>query len=300
MSHPTEPLRENESTYFVQDRENPEEMIRLGVQDRMITQGQGGVLPDLADPTLLRRVLDVGCGTGGWLMELARTHPTIEKLTGVDISGKMVEYARTQATHLGLDQQVQFEIMDALRMLEFSPASFDLVNQRLGVSWIRHWEWTKLLLEYQRVTRPGGIIRITESAVVESNSPALRTLCHLVLEACVHSARFFDLRRDGIIYKLVHLMTTHGIEEIQTRDYTLTFQAGTSEHQSFVEDMTHLFRISFPFFDKWVRVPRNYEEIYQRALVEMQQPSFVATWQFRTAWGIRPRNGQIPLLRGLP
>jgi hypothetical protein len=43
--------------------------------------------------------------------------------------------------------------MDALRTLEFSPSSFDLVNPRFGFSWLQTWNWGKLLLEYQRVTR---------------------------------------------------------------------------------------------------------------------------------------------------
>jgi ubiquinone/menaquinone biosynthesis C-methylase UbiE len=232
-------------------------------------------------------------------MEMARTYPNVEKLFGGDISGKMMEYARSQAERLGLEGRVQFEEMDALRALPFADAFFDLVNQRLGVSWIRNWEWTKLLIEYQRVTRPGGIIRITESAIAESNSPALTKLCNLVLETCFHSARFFDKRLDGIIYKLAHLMTIHGIEEVQTRDHTPVFQAGTSEHQSFAEDMTHLFRVSLPFFQKWTRVPADYQAIYELALKEMQQPDFKATWRFLTAWGIRPRNGNLVLMRGL-
>ena len=161
MSHSMEPLRELDSAYFVQDRSNLEEVTRLEIQDKMITAGMGGVLPELADPTSLRRVLDVGCGTGGWLIEMAKIYPTIEKLVGADISGKMMEYARTQAAAQQLDRRVEFQTMDALRMLEFPLSSFDLVNQRLGASWIRHWEWRKLLIEYQRVTRPGGIIRIT-------------------------------------------------------------------------------------------------------------------------------------------
>ena len=65
MPDPTEEQREHESTYPVQDRSNLEEMTRLEIQDKMVTKGQGGVLLELADPTQLQRVLDVGCGTGG-------------------------------------------------------------------------------------------------------------------------------------------------------------------------------------------------------------------------------------------
>src|SRR5579859_4903849 len=173
MPYPTEPLREQESTYLVQDRDNQEEMIRLDLQDKMLNTGMGGVLPELVDHAHLRRVLDVGCGTGSWLMETARTYPTIERLVGVDISDKMLAFARAQAQEQQVEKKVEFRTMDALRILDFPAQSFDLVNQRFGTSWLRMWEWKKILMEYQRVARPGGIVRITEYKIVESNSPAL-------------------------------------------------------------------------------------------------------------------------------
>ncbi len=56
-------------------------------------------------------------------------------------------------------------------------------------------------------------------------------------------------------------MTQHAIEDVQTRDTHLVFKAGTVEHQSFYEDMRLLFRVALPHFQKWARVPSNYEEI---------------------------------------
>src|SRR5713101_6168760 len=138
---PTDPPREHPSTYFVQDRSNEEELIRVMIQDQLVTAGMGGVLPEQPDPTIFHRVLDVGCGTGGWLIEAAKTYPAMSLLVGVDVSGRMVEYARAQAEAQRVGDRVQFRTMDALRMLEFPTDSFDLVNQRFGTSYLRTWDW---------------------------------------------------------------------------------------------------------------------------------------------------------------
>jgi len=290
----SEPLREHPSTYFVQDRENLQEMTRLEIQDKMANSAMGGVLPELADPTLLRHVLDVGCGTGGWLMETARTYPTIERLVGVDISGKMVAYARGQAQAQQLGERVQFQTMDARSMLEFPSLSFDLVNQRAGFSWLRTWEWEKILSEYQRVTRPSGIIRITEPDVWSGgNSQALTKLCDIVVQTMHSSGNIFTSSRNGVTSELVRLLTQHSIENVQSRLYIVVYRAGTVEHQSFYEDMLHFFRVGLPFFQKWTNVPSDYEETYQQALLEMRQPDFVVTQSLLTAWGTRP-DGPIP------
>jgi ubiquinone/menaquinone biosynthesis C-methylase UbiE len=280
-SHSTEPP----STYVVQDR-TQEEIHRLEIQDKMMTIEMGGVLSELDDPTRLRHVLDVGCGTGGWLMETARVYPTIEKLVGVDVSVKVVTHARAQAKSLGLGERVQFQAMDALLALDFPAASFDLINQRAGLSWVRTWDWTKILMEYQRVSRPGGIIRITEpSLIMESKSPALMKLNTVMLEAFYHSGHFFAANSDGVARELAGLMVRHGIKDVQSRVHTQVYSPSTETGQYFYEDMLHVFRLSLPFFQKWTRVPRDYQEIYQQALKEMQQPDFMATGTLLTAWG---------------
>jgi ubiquinone/menaquinone biosynthesis C-methylase UbiE len=289
----TDPQKEYASTYFVQDQSNQEEMTRLEIQDTMLTTGMGGVLPELADPSSLRRVLDVGCGTGGWLLETARQYPTIEKLVGADISNKMMAYAREKAKVGGLDERVEFKTMDALRILEVPNASFDLVNQRLGVSWLRTWEWAKLLIEYQRVARPKGIIRITEGIGAESNSPALTRLNKLALETFHRSGHLFTPSSDGITGQLVRLLTQHEIQDVKSRVHTLVYRSGTVEHQNFYEDMRHGFRVALSFFQRWTRVPDDYEDICQQALKEMQQPDFVATVILVTAWGTRSDRGVL-------
>ncbi len=56
-----ESRKEHPSTYFVQGRDNQEELARLRVQDQMITRAMGRVLPEQPDSTSFQRVLDIGC-----------------------------------------------------------------------------------------------------------------------------------------------------------------------------------------------------------------------------------------------
>lgn len=287
---PTDPRREHPSTYFVQDRSNKEEMIRVMIQDQLVTASMGGVLPEQPDPTIFHRVLDVGCGTGGWLIEAAKTYPTMSLLVGVDVSGRMVEYARTQAEDQQVSDRVQFRTMDALRMLEFPTDYFDLVNQRFGTSYLRTWDWPKLLHEFQRVTRPGGVVRVTEgNFLVQSPSLALARLYELALDVFYRAGHYFTAESNGVTGELVRLLHQFGLQNVQTRVHIMEYRAGTTEGQRFYEDMKHFFQTILPFFRKWSKVPDDYEAIYQQALSEMQQPDFVATSSLLTAWGSKPR-----------
>jgi ubiquinone/menaquinone biosynthesis C-methylase UbiE len=284
MPNPSEQnAKELSSTYFVQNRQSQEELERVKIQGQMLTKSMGGVLPEQPAPKVFRRVLDVGCGAGDWVIEAAKTYPDM-LLTGIDISNRMIEYAREQARAQQVADRVEFHVMDTLRMLEFPEAYFDLVNLRLGVSFMRKWDWPKLLDEFQRVSQSGGTVRITECDAVESNSPALTLREAIFTQALFNAGHFFALQNDGLTEELIHLLKKHGLKDIQTREHILVYRAGTPEGQQFAENMLHGFRTLKPFFQKWTRLPENYDEIYQQARKEMQQPDFVATWRYLTVW----------------
>ena len=287
--------KEHPSTYVVQDRSNEEELNRLRLQDELITEGMGGVLPEQEDLTHFQRVLDVGCGTGRWLITLAQQVPESTMLVGVDISLRMVKYAREQAQNAGVADRVEFHVMDALRMLEFPRKHFDLVNQRFGMSYLRTWDWPNLLQEYRRVTRPGGVIRIVESDLLVSNTPAFNTLWDLSINAFAQAGHLFFPERDGVPRALEPTMHQAGILNLQTRVHQLEFRGGTREGQLFAEDVKAVFRTGAPFLRKWTKVPSNYDSLCRQMVQEMQQPDFVATWRLLTCWGTNPSIPHKPV-----
>ena len=292
----TEPhgRQEQPSTYFVQDRHSKAERDRVTVQDRMLTEGMGGALPEQPDPTLFSRVLDVGCGTGCWLIEAAKTYPGMTKLVGIDISTRMVEYGRQLAEEQGVSDRVEFQVMDAIRTLGFPSASFDLINQRLGWSYLRTWEWPDLLQEYQRVARPGGVIRITETAAFgETSSPALNQLYDIARDAFFHSGHLFSNNPHGVTSKLAEILHQQGIQNVQTREVHV--EMGSAMTDAGKEDIKLFFQTAVPFLQKWTRVPKNYDQLRQKAQEEMEQPSFTAKWEIITFWGTNPyRQKTLP------
>ena len=197
----------------------------------------------------------------------------------------MLDYARAQAATQQESQRVEFAVMDALRLLEFPNDSFDLVNARLGWSYLRTWDWPKFLSEFQRVCRRGGVIRITECDIYESNSPALTRLSEMFLQALYQARQFFKPNRRGVIDEIGPLLKRLGLQQVQTCVRTLHYRAGTPEGEHFADNVRLGYSTVVPFLRRWIRVPDDYEVIYKQMLHEVQQPDFVATWTMLTAWG---------------
>ncbi len=291
MPTPIDPRgQDNPSTYFVEDRSSNAEMIRQMIQEGIVTAGMGGPLSEQPDPASLHRVLDVGCGPGGWILEAARMYPHME-LVGIDISWRMIEYARAEAQARRLTDGVEFLVMDAMRPLDFPDASFDLVNMRFGFSFLLVKDWPRLLSELLRVTRPGGIIRVTDGVIGQSTSPAFNRINQMFLCALYRSGRHLT-EHAGMTRELPRLLSESGCQQVQTKDHTLELVAGTVGGQNFYQDMMFAIQTGKPFIQKWGCATEDYDVLYEQALIEMQQPDFRVIWPLVTAWGRKPQNEQ--------
>jgi ubiquinone/menaquinone biosynthesis C-methylase UbiE len=275
-------------TYVMNDRQGKDDLKRLESQARLFTALMGGPLSEQSDPTIFQQALDIGSGSGSWAIEAAETYPTLS-LTGIDINQTMINYANEQAKTSQVDDRVKFLVMDALRKLDFPDASFDLVNLRLGLSFIRTWDWPTLINEMLRVTRPGGTIKLTDTEVMHNgNSPALKELTEMSLCAFFRAGHLFTEESSGLTAHLPRLLTQYGCQQVQSKAYYLESQANTPNGQLFFEDIKQIFSLVRPFLQKWGCAPKNYDEIYQQALIEMQQSDFYFIWNLHSAWGITP------------
>lgn len=114
----------------------------------------------LVDNLELRRgitILDVGCGAGFPLFELAHVHGPSCRVVGADVWSAALQRAEAKRRTYALHHAALAEASgDAL---PFRDASFDLVVSNLGVNNFAHPE--RVFAECGRVARPGGRLALT-------------------------------------------------------------------------------------------------------------------------------------------
>ena len=121
-------------------------------------------------------ILDVGCGTSRWAIEMARIFPTAS-VTGLDI----VEPA--PASRGAPHRIYQFIHSNVLDGLPFADASFDLTHMRMLFLAIPANVWPSTVAELVRVTRPGGRIEIVESDLPKNGGYEMDVLLLWIAEA---------------------------------------------------------------------------------------------------------------------
>lgn len=291
MATPQERSDSSQKHSYVVDAESAAEMARLMRQDQVITRGMGGIFPEKIEFSGIERVLDLACGPGGWVLETAFTYTDVE-VVGVDISERMVAYASAQAKVQGLPN-ASFQVMNILQPLNFPDASFDLVNARLIVGFMRHEMWPAVLSECVRILRPGGILRFTEFEPDYSNKVFFGRTTSMLIRAMARGGIAFSPEgwRIGIIPMLPSFFRKAGLNKIGQMAHLVEFSAGTAAHESFYHDMATGYQLVGPFIEKMgVATTAEWEETYKKGLAEMFEDDFCAAWSFLTVWGYKPES----------
>ncbi len=137
------------------------------------------------------RVLDAGCGTGGFLAWL-QTVTDSARLAGVDVSEEALALAQSRAPGA--------ELLEApVSRLPFEDGSFDLVFLNDVLQHLHEEDEAGSLAELRRVLDPSGalLVRTGGSRRARRLSPAWRTYDGATLTSALHQA---GLRADRLTY----------------------------------------------------------------------------------------------------
>jgi len=119
-------------------------------------------------PLAEKKILDVGCGSGGTLQSFLRYGATATNLYGIDLAEHRIERARSinpaMHWHAGSAHQLPYE-----------DASFDLVTSFVLFSSILSEPLRqKIADEIWRVLKPGGLIVLHDFVYANPRNPAVR------------------------------------------------------------------------------------------------------------------------------
>ena len=284
-----EQLNEKTGSTYVIDAESAEEMARLIRQDHLLNQHMGGLFPELSDLSHVQRVLDIACGPGGWALEAA-FHYTDMKVTGIDISERMIAYANAQ-THIRKCDNATFRVMDALKPLDFADASFDLINARLIAGFMHATMWPALLAECRRLLRPGGIVRITEFEWGMTNKPHFERILAVFNQTVQRAGHNFSPNglHYGILPVLPRLLQNAGFATIEKVPYIIDLSTDPAARDGYYHDLAGIFQGFEAFIAKIPILPlAEWRELAQKALAEMHEEDFCCLFLLLTVWGYEP------------
>lgn len=279
------------STYIF-DPESPEEMSRLLTMDQLTTRGMGGPLADLPALPEQARVLDVACGPGGWVLDVAYARPESEA-AGVDISRTMIDYANARARSQDL-KNASFGVMDITKPLDFSDNTFDLVNGRFLTTVLYTDAWEPFLQECMRILKPGGTLRFTETEFMGyTNSAAherFRNLASLAMKMAGHGFSP-DGQNFGITPVLESLIKKAGYHDIQSKPHAINFSAGRDAWSDFFRNAEIAGTMGKHLFVKYGMVGQEeIDRLYEQMVIEMHSDTFCGIWTFLSVWGTKPAD----------
>lgn len=280
---------EEQNTYFI-NTESATELARLIQMDQFTTRAMGGPLAEQDESTRFQAVLDVACGPGGWVLDVAYALPKTEAI-GVDISHSMIEYANARARSQGLNN-ASFQVMDVTAPLEFSNASFDLVNGRFLGGFLYKTMWPGFLQECRRVLTPGGIIRLTDlDSGGLTNSQAFEQLNLLTVRALQRTGQGMYAHGNTMCLtpSLEGMLQAAGFEAIRHKAHAINFSAGTEAHADLCRGHQLAFQLMQPFLlAAQVATQQELDQLLQQMYLEMLADDFKGMWYFLTVWGKKP------------
>ena len=128
------------------------------------------LVPVEVDLSKVWRMLDVACGSGQWVRDMATWSPDMT-VVGLDRQEAVVEQAR-RLSHIWRLDNTGFLVGDMHHMDAIEDNSFELVHARFLGPVVAPQQWPSLLQECLRVCCSGGTLVWTEAAFPTTNSAA--------------------------------------------------------------------------------------------------------------------------------
>jgi SAM-dependent methyltransferase len=251
-----------------------QEIGRRDFQHHLLRQAlRGAYAAPIGEPVA---ILDVGCGTGRWALEMTERFPQA-RVAGVDhtLPGALAAPGARPAN-------LAFAAVDVVEGLPFADATFDFVHMRLVLGAVPAARWPGIAREIVRVTRLGGWVELVEGELSRGGGPAQEALNDWIMRASLPhgidprlGARVGDLLRDA------------GLSNIEVRALTLPIgeSGGRVGAMMAVEFLAGVEARRAEIVTQGIATPREIDQVVAAMTFEMTRWQYVQP--FHLAFGQR-------------
>src|SRR5579871_3367011 len=121
-------IDDNYQSLYKEVREYDEAVLNAKIHQQLLQVQGGNLCPSVISMPKMHRVLDLGCGTGDWIFDLALRYSHLT-IYGIDTNEAALEQAIIRRNVSGL-RQVELRQVDFLQTLPLPDNYLDLVHIR--------------------------------------------------------------------------------------------------------------------------------------------------------------------------
>lgn len=244
------------------------ELYRLATQDELLNS-RFLFVPTIQKP--MARILDVACGTGGWLRKMARRFPHAE-LVGLDKSDLLLGHARDLAEGTGLSQIVykQGDFFDLPRMKKF-----DVIHMRCA-AWFLGSRMREIFVNCKQLLVPQGQFCVSDfEQPFLSNSEAMNELSRNFIGALDTDYISMDA--------IAPLLLEIGFAQIEESVAELDLSANAPDRAGFIHDMETVLSVFRTKIISGSQLSEDaYDDLAQQCVHDLHSTEYIGTAKFRT------------------
>ncbi|WP_052889240.1 class I SAM-dependent methyltransferase [Thermogemmatispora carboxidivorans] len=238
---------------------------------------RGNYLAPIKQP---RRILDVGCGTGQWAIELAQEFPEAA-VVGLDVEQTKVSSSPPA--------NYRFVKGDVLEGLPFDSNWFDFVHQRFLLAAVPLAAWPGVVQELARVTAPGGWIELVEFSIHVSNFVPAGPATERFLELAGQLTALRGLDSEGeVMRSLDRYLEEAGLLQVKSQRIQVPLGDWGGRLGSLLSlDARETWKaISVPIAARFQLAEQEVRSLIERAGQEWNE--LQTKWSFAIAYGQKP------------
>lgn len=223
------------------------------------------------------RILDIGCGTGRWAIEMAESLPKTE-VVGLDIVEPKVAIE-------GRPKNVLFMQRDVLKGIPFSSALFDYTHMRFLIAALPQNKYQDVVNAMVRVVRPGGWVEIAEPGLMINADTGLETLWNWLI--VLGQRRGIDMAASE---HLPRFLENAGLTNVALRAVTIPYgMHGGQAGEMAAKNIISLFGgLREPIITLKIATAVQFDHMLERTKSELANPNGSAIGPMYIAVGQRP------------